>query len=56
MTHHSTLETQEEGIALLTYTAGGTDMQEKLFPGDFTLWTSGRIHFKRQISFADNLS
>lgn len=33
ITHHAALETKEEGIALLTYTAGGTDRQEKLFPG-----------------------
>lgn len=52
-THHSALETKEEDIALLTYM---TDMHEKLFPGDFTMWTSRRIHFKRYISFADNLS
>ena len=35
--HHSALGAKERGSALLTlfYTVGGTNMQEKLFPGDF---------------------
>ena len=49
MTHHSALGTREKDIVLLTlfHTAGGTDVQEKLFPGDLTMWASGRIYLKR---------
>lgn len=49
MTHHSALGSKEKDIVLLTLfdTAGGTDMQEKLFPGGFTMWASGRIYLKR---------
>lgn len=49
VTHRSALETKRKIIVLLIlfYTAGGTDMQETLFSGDFTMWTSGSIYLKR---------